>query len=205
MCVCAFVVVLVAVIVVAGRKDALLNALAVVPKLLDETTQSFPLKRRSFGGLFFFFFKGFSSHSLKTDLLVPFVRHRLWQEGSGELKSTLQSPASPVAWEPAYKDIKTVQLGKFYQQWFYVRQEEQLLNRGRMKQTRWFFRSCGRVLMTETFSSDSRVITLLQLNLNSTVPDLVSGPSSTKHKEDGWPGTLFVIQKEIWKIAPNQS
>lgn len=57
-------------------------------------------------------------------------------------------------------------------------------------------------LMTETFSSDSRVITLLQLNLNSTVPDLVSGPSSAKHKEDGWPGTLFVIQKETWKIGP---
>lgn len=82
LCVCvrAFVVVVVAVIIVAGRKDALLNTLAFVPELFDETTQSFPLKRRSFGGLFF---KCFSSHSLKNDLLVPFVSHRLWQEGSG--------------------------------------------------------------------------------------------------------------------------
>lgn len=52
-------------------------------------------------------------------------------------------------------------------------------------------------LMTETFSPDSHVMTLLQLNLNSTVSDLVSGPSSTQHKADGWTGTLCEIQTEI--------
>lgn len=69
-----------------------------------------------------------------------------------------------------HKGIKTVQLGKFYQQWFYVRKEEQSLNRRRMKQTRWVFRSCGRVFndwdIQLWFTNDYSFTAQSQLNCN---------------------------------------